>query len=227
MLNLLDIMIDNVFVRIGDNLYRQVVGIPMGTDCAPLLANLFLHQYEFKYMKKLMKTNFALALTFSDTFRYIDDLVTLNNANFEEHIPKIYPPSLILNKENESDVQATFLDIAIQVRDRKYVTSVYDKRDDFTFAINHFCTTDANVSFSRATNVFISQLVRAGRICSEKTGFLKKIKLTVLALEAKQHPVWKLRKLASKFRTRYPDLWSKFGISSHEFNNAVFRKCSL
>ena len=42
---------NNIYVNIGNKVYRQCVGIPMGTDCAPLVANLFLFYYEYKYMK--------------------------------------------------------------------------------------------------------------------------------------------------------------------------------
>ena len=49
LLKLVEYLIDN-------RVYRQHVGIPMGTDCAPLLANLFLFYYEYKYMKNLIKT---------------------------------------------------------------------------------------------------------------------------------------------------------------------------
>ena len=44
-------LIDNIYVSIGNKVYRQFVGIPMGTDCAPLVANLFLFYYEYKYMR--------------------------------------------------------------------------------------------------------------------------------------------------------------------------------
>ena len=43
-------LIDNVYVNVGNKVYRQCVGIPMGTDCAPLLANLFLFFYEYRYI---------------------------------------------------------------------------------------------------------------------------------------------------------------------------------
>ena len=42
MLHMGEYLIDNIYVSIGNRVYRQCVGIPMGTDCAPLLANLFL-----------------------------------------------------------------------------------------------------------------------------------------------------------------------------------------
>ena len=49
----------------------------MGTECAPLVANLFLFYYEYKYMKNLIKNNLMLAKKFGTTVRYIDDLLTL------------------------------------------------------------------------------------------------------------------------------------------------------
>jgi hypothetical protein len=42
-------LIDNIYVTFGDKCFRQVIGIPMGTDCAPFLANLFLYSYEYEY----------------------------------------------------------------------------------------------------------------------------------------------------------------------------------
>ena len=75
-------------------IYRLTIGIPMGTDCAPQLANLFLFHYEYSYMKGLMRDNLCIAKRFSDAVRYIDDLLTLNNNSFEEEIINIYPPEL-------------------------------------------------------------------------------------------------------------------------------------
>ena len=62
---MLEYLIDNISVSVGNRTYRHCIGIPMGTDCAPLLANLFLFYYEYKYMKCLMKGNFQLAKVFS------------------------------------------------------------------------------------------------------------------------------------------------------------------
>ena len=43
---MIEFLIDNIFVQFGGRLFRQVIGIPMGTNCAPLLADLFLYSYE-------------------------------------------------------------------------------------------------------------------------------------------------------------------------------------
>ena len=52
-------LVDNIYVCVGNRVYRQCVavscGIPMGTDCAHLLANLFLFYYEYNYTKKSIK----------------------------------------------------------------------------------------------------------------------------------------------------------------------------
>ena len=101
----------------------------MGTDCAPLLANLFLFYYEYKYMKNLIKDNLQVAMKFNGTMRYIDDLLTLNNSRFAGKIPDIYPPELDLKKTTESPTTVSYLDILITINKGKYVTAVYDKRD--------------------------------------------------------------------------------------------------
>ena len=50
-----EFLVDNKNVRVGGQLFRQMVGIPMGTNCAPLLADLFLYSYENEFLDKLIK----------------------------------------------------------------------------------------------------------------------------------------------------------------------------
>jgi hypothetical protein len=52
---MVELLIDNIFVSFGGTLFQQVVGIPMGTKCAPLLADLFLYSYESEFLQKLVK----------------------------------------------------------------------------------------------------------------------------------------------------------------------------
>ena len=66
-----------IYINVGIRVFRQWVGIPMGTDCASLLANLFLFYYEYRYMKGLIKNNIILGKRFNFTTRYIDDVLTL------------------------------------------------------------------------------------------------------------------------------------------------------
>ena len=57
LVELVEYLVDNIYINVGNRVFRQRVGTPMGTDCAPLLANLFLFYYEYRYMKGLIKNN--------------------------------------------------------------------------------------------------------------------------------------------------------------------------
>ena len=52
---MIEFLVDNMYVRFGGQLFRQMVGIPMGTNCAPLLADLFLYSYENEFLDELIK----------------------------------------------------------------------------------------------------------------------------------------------------------------------------
>ena len=61
-------LISNIYVTCGDSMFKQVIGIPMGTDCAPFLANLFLFAYEYKWLTKKFKRQKSLMILKSSTF---------------------------------------------------------------------------------------------------------------------------------------------------------------
>ena len=119
--------------------YQQIVGIPMGTYCAPLIADLFLYCYERDFISNLQKSKrFDLIDKFNDTSRYLDDIFTIDNPAFAEYIPDIYPRELQLNKANTTDKETSFLNLNIKVIGNNIHTRVYDKRDDFGFPIVNF-----------------------------------------------------------------------------------------
>ena len=71
-----------LFIRFGSKLYRQIVRIPMGTNCAPLVADFFLFCYERDFMLSLSDNNQAdIIEAFNSTSRYLEDL--LDNPYFE------------------------------------------------------------------------------------------------------------------------------------------------
>ena len=80
---MLDFLIDNIFVMFFGRVFQQTVGIPMGTNCAPLLAELFLYSYEADFMQRFLKKNEnKLCQSFNFRFCYIDDVISLNNSSF-------------------------------------------------------------------------------------------------------------------------------------------------
>ena len=76
----------------GGRVFQQTVGIPMGTNCAPVLADLFLYSYEAGFVQGLLMTNEKkLARSFNFTFRYIADMLALNRSKFGDAVACIYP----------------------------------------------------------------------------------------------------------------------------------------
>ena len=102
-------LLDNIFIRFGSKLYRQIVGIRMGTNCGPLVADLFMFCYERVFMLSLSDNNQTETIeAFSSTSRYFDDLLNIDNPYFEQMEGQIYPTELQLNKANYSDTEAPF-----------------------------------------------------------------------------------------------------------------------
>ena len=77
---MIEFLIDNIFVESGGVIFQQVIGIPMRTNCSPLLADLFLYSYEAEFIQTLIKSGKRhLPKSFCFTYRYIDDVVSINN----------------------------------------------------------------------------------------------------------------------------------------------------
>ena len=117
LIEMMNYLIDNCYVTCGDSLFRQKIGIPMGTDCAPFLANLFLYSYEHEWMMKMKKTNPQLARQFNRSARYIDDLLTINNdGHMKKYMKDMYPAELELKHENsKNDKSTSYLDLQLDV----------------------------------------------------------------------------------------------------------------
>ena len=106
--------LDNILIRFSSKLYRQIVGIPMGTDCAPLVAVLFCYEREF--MLSMSDNNQPdIIEAFNSTSRYLNDLLNIYNPYFEQMVGQIYPTELQLNKANSSDTEAPFLDLNLSI----------------------------------------------------------------------------------------------------------------
>ena len=80
----LSYLLDNIYIRFGTKLYRQIVGIPMGTNCGPLVADLFLYCFERDFMDSLNHDNQTDVIeAFNSTSRYLDDLLNIDNPYFQ------------------------------------------------------------------------------------------------------------------------------------------------
>ena len=209
----LSFLLDNIYIRFGTKLYRQIVGIPMGTNCAPLVADLFLFCYERDFMISLSNDNQAdIIRAFNSTSRYLDDVLNIDNPYFEGMVNQIYPPELQLNKANTSDTEAPFLDLHLSISNGFVSSKIYDKRDDFNFDIVNFPFLDGDVPRRPSYGVYISQLIRFARVCSHVDDFNTRNKCLTAKLLKQGYRYHKLRKAFSKFYRRHNELITKFNV---------------
>ena len=111
----------------------------MGTNCAPLVAELFLFLLWERFHEVLSRENQAdIVEAFNSTSSYLDDLLNIDNIYFDQMVDRIYPTELQLNRANSSDTEALFLDLNLCISNGTVSTKIYNKRDDFDFDIVNF-----------------------------------------------------------------------------------------
>ena len=108
-------LLDNIYIRFGTKLYRQIVGIPKGTNCAPLVADVFILLWKRFHDVSFCVKQAEIIEAFKSTSKYLDDLLNIDNPYFEGMVNRIYSPELQLNKANTSDTEAPFLDLHLSI----------------------------------------------------------------------------------------------------------------
>ena len=213
-------LVNNCFFKLGDKIFRQVIGIPMGLDPAPFMANLFLYHYENKWVRGLKKISLQRARKYSLSFRFIDDLFIINDdGEFERSYKEIYPPELQLNKEHFGD-KVSFLDLCITKKDRQLSMNLFDKRDDFPFSIVRMPFSTSNIPSTMFYASIGAEILRISRVNSNIAQFLDSSKILIqrmLKQGAKKH---RLTKILKKMYGRHETL-QQFGTNAVEFVNSL------
>ena len=139
----------------------------MGTNCAPLVADLFLICYERNFMMSLSDDKQANIIdAFNTTYRYLDDILNINDIYFDNMVSQIYPSELKL-KANTSYTVVACLGVYLSISYDIVSTKMYDKRGDFE--IVNFPSLEGGVSRSTSYGVYISHsyvLLEHLAICS-------------------------------------------------------------
>ena len=202
---------------------QQIVGIPMGTNCATLLADIFLYSYEAEFMLSLLSTGRKqLASRFNFIYRYIDDVLSINNQEFENFLGHMYPVELEIKNTTESNTSTSYLDLLLLIgRDGQLHTSIYDKREDFNFVITNFPFLGSNIPTSSAYGVFISQLIRYARACSSYGCFIMRATRLSNKLLEQGYVTERLKLSLRKFYGRYRDLINQYEFSLSQMLNDI------
>ena len=187
LIEMFSFLMNNIYVNFRGRVYKQVIGIPMGCDCAPKVADLFLYSYESDFIASRVENGrdvFILnILKYSS--RYIDDL---NVPNATSEICKviredIYPKELTIELTNVDDLaSASFLDIDISVDNNRFHTKLYDKRRDFAFNVVSFANLKSNIPNKAAYGTFVGELYRIARSSSDISALTSDVKLLISKL---------------------------------------------
>ena len=168
-------------------------------------------------MQKLTKENYGAAKKFSFTRRFIDDLNTINNDGYLEEYHRngsIYPEEMQLNKENEDDKKATFLDLEEEITDNTIHVKTYDKRDAFKFEIVNYPDLSGNIPRKPAYGIYSSQIIRYARSCSREQDLISCIQDLTRQLAKKKFAIQDMKVTLRKCLLRYPWIAVKLGRNS-------------
>ena len=207
----IEFLMNNCHFTIGNKIFQQIIGIPMGSDPAPFFANLFLYYFENKWLRNLQRSNLQKARKFSNTFRFIDDLIAVNDGlEFLNHFKEIYPNELVLSQENENIQEATFLDLNIKIVDKRFTISLYDKRDGFPFNIVRLPYASSNMP----SNIFYSsvgaEVLRIARATSLKVDFTRSVEILLERMFSQGATKKRITKTLLKTYGRHPAIFIPF-----------------
>jgi hypothetical protein len=180
LLHLHEWLMKSCHIILGDRVWIQQTGIPMGFSCSPIWCNMYLLAYEIKFIQRLRRLGrHDLMAKFKFAFRYIDDLCFINIVNprdflspeqsFSQENPFwIYPLGVLEIKEETSaysqndptkGVQMHFMNIEVTVNEsapQLYRFRKYDKRRSLSFPCTQYIKFRSNRNVRQAYNIAIS-----------------------------------------------------------------------
>ena len=121
-------------------------------------------------------------------------------------VGQIYPTILRLNKANFSDAEPLFLDLDLAITNGTVSSKIYDKRDDLNSKIVKFPFLDGDVPRSPSFGVYISQLIRFAKVCSNVDDFNNRNLFLTFKLFKQCYRYHKIRKTFSKLYHRHSEL---------------------
>lgn len=231
---MINYLVDNTYVKFAGKIWKQNIGIPMGTNCAGFMANIYCFTYELEFIKRLVdKGDHEMLNKFLYTGRYIDDLITIDNTEFDrmkykEQNGGIYPSNfLTLNKEREGK-QVEYMDLLIKHDPTLGIyTTIYDKREEAKFAklnLIRYPHAKSMISDNAKLGVITSQIHRFSRICRKYMHFILNIEKVVCRLWEKGYSYNSMKYRLKAFILKRPHLYS--GKASKLIYRDIIKRCN-
>jgi hypothetical protein len=213
----------NCHLTLGDRVWRQCTGIPMGFSYSPVWCNMYLLSYEIKFIQRLARLGRCDLLTkFKHAFRYIDDLCLFNVQNPRDFLSPdqvrtddnpfwIYPLNVLEIKEEtssfsqsapEKGISAHFLNAEFILNEenlQKFVYRKYDKRRGLPFLYTQYIKFRSNRAVHQAYSITVSQVLPILYISNTEPGALAEIQALISTMCANGFQKGRLIKIISNF----------------------------
>ena len=177
-LNILEFLVKNSYVSLGDALFHQINGIPQGGHSSGFLANLTCHSHERKWVEKYPFHSLQYLV-----FRFMDDFGITNAEYFQSMYRDIYPEEsgirLVPNKVTPHPdrlLECKLLDSLVfaDLKGEVHVT-LHDKRQNYEFFVNRFPDIASNACQYQSISSFYGEIVRLFRLNTHSDGFFENV----------------------------------------------------
>ena len=216
-------LMNSCYVNLGDRVWKQILGIPMGFLYSPLWCNIYLLYYEVTFILRLARLGRAdLMAKFQSAFCYIDDLCWLNTGNPNEFLnplePRtetnpmwIYPLNVLEIKCEVSQfddsvpprgIKAHFMNLEIMLsktQPRGYETCKFDKRRSLPFSYSQYLRFKSNRPIRQSYSIAVSQTVPVLYLSSNVTAENVEIQTIIQTMVHNGFQEKRLRSIISQF----------------------------
>ena len=183
---------------------------------------LFLYHYESTWISSIKKRNNFIARKFGQVFRYIDDLLALNDGHsFESFYKDIYPEKLKLNKEYVNPRSTNVLDLHIVINNGILSTSLFVKRDHFGFKIIRLPYRDSLIPFKMFYSSIAAESLCICRASSTSDSATSSIQALVSRMVKQGADMIKMKDSIMKMFNRHR-IPQKYGMQNNELLNRIF-----
>ena len=181
-----------------------------------------LFYYESTWLNSIKRSNNILARKFGQVYRYIDDLLAINDGHsFEQYYRDIYPDELQLNKENESDLSTNFLDLHIEIDNGVFTTRIFDKRDQFGFHITRLPFRESNIPCKMFYSSIGAECLRICAATSVGLHATSSIKAVISRMSKQGADMRNMKNSVTKTLNRH-QIHLKYGANDGSFTRDLF-----
>ena len=237
------ILVNNTYIQKGDVIFRQKKGIPMGTNCAPQMANLMCHDIEHSFLSNQEALGNLHHMRDSVFMRFIDDLLVMNCPMFEKWVNEhtlygdlqldLSTPACVYDDDAPPPPGTTvgkcvnYLDMTVSVgSDGTIQSKLFDKRRSFPFPVHTMTDLASLVPLSVVHGVLIGRVLRMYQVHSDEGNFIEDVSDFVQRMLVQNHwiPTLTFRKLRVFFERHYEkkESWT---LSKNEMFDRIRDAC--